>query len=145
MISCANRGAKSKSTSYDSIIHRSINILFFLVKLPGKRRQINRNITCSFSLLLVWFHSDFSPLPTRIKVPPFQLQTGKRSITWALQFMLKKPPMEVKSQFKKKKNKQTNKQTRNDEEREVAEREAPKHDYLTLRAPLSISEIRFLV
>ena len=58
--------------------------------------------------------------------------------------MLKKPPMEVKSQFKKK-NKQTNKQTRNDEEREVAEREAPKHDYLTLRAPLSISEIRFLV
>ena len=52
--------------------------------------------------------------------------------------------MEVKSQFKKK-NKQTNKQTRNDEEREVAEREAPKHDYLTLRAPLSISEIRFLV
>ena len=56
--------------------------------------------------------------------------------------MLKKPPMEVKSQFKKK---QTNKQTRNDEERGVAEREAPKHDYLTLRAPLSISEIRFLV
>ena len=59
--------------------------------------------------------------------------------------MLKNPPMEVKSQFKKKTNKQTNKQTRNDEERGVAEREAPKHYYLTLRAPLSISEIRFLV
>ena len=43
------------------------------------------------------------------------------------------------------KKKQTNKQTRNDEEREVAEREAPKHDYLILRAPLSISEISFLV
>lgn len=46
--------------------------------------------------------------------------------------------MEVKRQFKKK----TNKQTRNDGGGGgggAAERKVPKHDYLTLRAPLSIS------
>ena len=47
------------------------------------------------------------------------------------------------------KNKQTNKQEMMGEgEGEgggAAERKVPKHDYLTLRAPISISEIRFLV
>lgn len=44
------------------------------------------------------------------------------------------------------KNKQTNRQEMMGEgEGGAAERKVPKHDYLTLRAPLSISEIRFLV
>ena len=45
------------------------------------------------------------------------------------------------------KNKQTNKQEMMGEGEGggAAERKVPKHDYLTLRAPISISEIRFLV